>query len=82
MECYFWQNVTFDIKPGEVVALVGPSGGGKSSCIKLLQRFYQPQSGCIYLDGKPISTYKHKFFHEKVSSLWDDIYTGRFYTPV
>lgn len=64
---YVLQNVSFAVKPGETVALVGPSGGGKSSCIKLLQRFYKPSSGNILLDGNPISFYTHKYYHEKVA---------------
>ena len=41
-------NVSFEAGPNEVVALVGPSGGGKSSCIKLLQRLYEPKTGCVW----------------------------------
>jgi subfamily B ATP-binding cassette protein MsbA len=47
-------RVTIDIRPGETVALVGPSGSGKSSLIHLLARFYHPQSGRITLDGNDI----------------------------
>jgi len=54
------------VNPGEVVALVGPSGGGKSSCVKLLQRFYDPTSGDVLIDGRPVSSYKHEYLHEKV----------------
>ncbi|KRY65187.1 ATP-binding cassette sub-family B member 9 [Trichinella pseudospiralis] len=60
-------NVSFKLNPGEMVALVGPSGGGKSSCIALLEHFYEPSSGQVLLDGVPVQEYDHKFFHKKVS---------------
>jgi ABC-type transport system involved in Fe-S cluster assembly fused permease/ATPase subunit len=47
-------NIDFTIKPGETVAVVGQSGAGKSSLIRLLMRFYEPDSGDILLNGKPI----------------------------
>ena len=48
-------------------SLIGPSGGGKSSCIAMLERFYEPQSGCVLLDGRPLSQYDHTYFHTRVS---------------
>ena len=48
-------------------SLTGPSGGGKSSCIAMLERFYEPQSGCVLLDGRPLSQYDHTYFHTRVS---------------
>ncbi len=45
------KDVTFNIKRGEIVALVGPSGAGKSTITDLLMRFYDPQSGFITIDG-------------------------------
>ena len=48
-------NLQLNIQPGERVALVGPSGAGKSTLFQLLQRFYQPSTGLIQLDGIDIS---------------------------
>jgi len=51
-------NVSFDVQFGEVIALVGPSGGGKSTLLDLLPRFYDPQSGSISIDGTDIKNIK------------------------
>merc|ERR1711881_302038 len=50
-------QLSFEVKPGERVAFVGPTGCGKSSTIKLIERFYAPQSGTIKLDGIDIADY-------------------------
>jgi subfamily B ATP-binding cassette protein MsbA len=47
-------GVSLNIKPGEVVAFVGPSGGGKSTLVNLLPRFFKPTSGQIFLDDIPL----------------------------
>lgn len=49
------ENISFDVKPGESVALVGPTGAGKSTVVSLLSRFYDLDSGKITIDGKDIS---------------------------
>lgn len=48
------KNLSCTFKAGETVGLVGPSGSGKSTIIQLLERFYDPQEGTIYLDGTDI----------------------------
>uniref|UniRef100_A0A8C9XKQ0 ABC-type oligopeptide transporter ABCB9 n=1 Tax=Sander lucioperca TaxID=283035 RepID=A0A8C9XKQ0_SANLU len=61
------KGVSFTLRPGEVTALVGPSGSGKSSCVSLLENFYLPQQGQVLLDGKPIHTFQHDYLHSKVA---------------
>jgi len=51
-------DVSFHIDPGERVALVGPSGGGKSTVVKLLLRFHVPQHGRVLLDGCELGSYR------------------------
>jgi ATP-binding cassette subfamily B protein len=48
------QGISLRIEPGETIAFVGSTGGGKSTLVKLLLRFYEPTRGKILLDGKPI----------------------------
>ncbi|VDK43399.1 unnamed protein product [Anisakis simplex] len=61
------KGISFTVNPGEVVALVGPSGSGKSSLIAMLEHFYEPTSGSVLLDGIPVRDYDHKFLHTKVA---------------
>ena len=60
-------NISFDIQPGQTVALVGPSGAGKSTVIKLLHRFFDPSQGSIQLDGHDIRDLDRKSFLSKIA---------------
>ena len=59
-------DASFDVLPGQTVALVGPSGAGKSTIIKLLLRFFDPNSGTIRLDGHDIRTLDRKSFLNQI----------------
>ena len=48
------KNVSFRVNPGETVALVGPTGSGKSSCMSLIHRFYDVQQGCVLVGGHDV----------------------------
>ena len=50
-------DISFEVRKGETVALVGPSGGGKSTLSELIPRFYDAEKGEIYIDGRPITDY-------------------------
>ncbi|XP_015761498.1 PREDICTED: ATP-binding cassette sub-family B member 9-like [Acropora digitifera] len=62
-------DVTFSAAPGETVALVGPSGGGKTTCISLLEHFYEPTSGEVLVDSIPVRSYDHKYLHSKIAMV-------------
>jgi ATP-binding cassette subfamily B protein len=53
-ERYVLRDVSFEIEPGQTVAIVGPTGSGKSSIVRLIPRLYDPDEGEVLLDGTPI----------------------------
>lgn len=59
-------GVSLKIRKGQVLGVVGPTGAGKSTLIKLLLRYYEPQSGKILLDGKPLDTLTLESFRQHV----------------
>jgi ATP-binding cassette subfamily B protein len=70
-------DVCLNIKAGETVALVGPSGAGKTSIIQLLQRFYDPDGGQVTLDGVPLCDMaRHDFRHELALVPQDPVIFG------
>ena len=54
------REVAFEVRRGQVVAIVGPSGAGKSTLVDLLPRFYEPTGGTILIDGAPITTFTRR----------------------
>jgi ATP-binding cassette subfamily B protein len=59
-------NFTLKIKPGETIALVGPTGGGKSTIVNLLCRFYEPRAGVIRINGHDYMDYKLASIHNRI----------------
>ncbi|MBR2073124.1 MAG: ABC transporter ATP-binding protein [Alistipes sp.] len=57
-------DISFEVRKGETVALVGPSGGGKSTLSELIPRFYDVESGEVYIDGRPIADYTQESLRE------------------
>lgn len=60
------QDINFTCQPGDVIALLGSTGSGKTSLVNLLPRFYDPTSGVITLDGVDLTTYPRKYLRSQI----------------
>ena len=67
-------NLNLTIKPGEKVAIVGPSGGGKTTLCNLIPRFYDVSEGKITLDYKDIKGYTLKSLRQNIGIVQQDVY--------
>jgi ATP-binding cassette subfamily B protein len=65
-------NISFTAKAGQTVAIVGPTGAGKTTLINLLQRVYDPQQGKILIDGIDISTVTRKSLRQQIATVFQD----------
>src|ERR1700761_4466731 len=70
-------DMSFVAEPGKVTALVGPSGGGKSTVLALLLRFYEVSQGDILIDGQPIASVSRRSLREQSAYVGQDVYLFR-----
>jgi ABC-type multidrug transport system fused ATPase/permease subunit len=69
-----FKNFNLEIPVGKVIALVGPSGGGKSTLFNLIQRFYQPQTGSIKFDNESIDTFSVSTLRNSIAYVPQDTF--------
>lgn len=71
---YVLKDISFEVKTGETVALVGATGAGKSSIIRILNRFYEINQGVITLDGVPLENYQLTYLRSRIGVVLQDVF--------
>lgn len=66
------ENISFEIKKGEKISIVGLNGAGKTTLIKLICRLYHPSEGNIYINDKDIYSYEYKSYTNKIAAVFQD----------
>jgi subfamily B ATP-binding cassette protein MsbA len=74
------KDVNLNIEPGQVAALVGPTGAGKTTIISLIPRFYDPTSGVLKIDGYDVRRFKQKSLRQQISLVLQE--TILFHGPI
>ena len=68
------QDVSLEVAPGETIAIVGPSGGGKTTLCQLIPRFYDVSSGSITIDGQDIRNVTQKSIHQNIGIVQQEVF--------
>ena len=68
------QDISLDVEPGETIALVGPSGGGKTTLCNLVGRFYDPTSGRVLLDGRDLCDIDVDSYRSLIGIVEQDVF--------
>ena len=67
-------EVSLEVQPGETIAIVGPSGGGKSTLCRLIPRFYDVTGGKIYIDGQEIRSVTQESLHQAIGVVQQEVF--------
>ena len=67
-------HVDLQVQPGETIAIVGPSGGGKSTLCQLIPRFYDVTSGSILIDGQDVRSVTQQSIHQNIGIVQQDVF--------
>ncbi|WP_412465910.1 ABC transporter ATP-binding protein [Pedobacter sp. KLB.chiD] len=73
-DSYVLKDLSFEVKAGETVALVGATGAGKSSTINILNRFYEVKKGDITVDGIPIEDFELNYLRSHIATVLQDVF--------
>jgi ATP-binding cassette subfamily B protein len=73
-ENWVLKDISFHLKPGETLALVGATGAGKSSTINILNRFYEVNKGSVLVDGIDIREYELNFLRSNIATVLQDVF--------
>lgn len=73
-ENYVLKNLSFEVKAGQTIAMVGATGAGKSSTINILNRFYEIQKGEIKVDGVNIDAYELNYLRSNIATVLQDVF--------
>ncbi len=73
-EQYVLKDISFKVKPGQTIALVGATGAGKSSTINILNRFYEINKGSVKLDGVDIREYDLSYLRSHIATVLQDVF--------
>ncbi|WP_113636736.1 ABC transporter ATP-binding protein [Nubsella zeaxanthinifaciens] len=71
---YVLKDISFEVKSGQTIALVGATGAGKSTTINILNRFYEIQKGSISVDGVAIKDYDLNFLRQQIATVLQDVF--------
>jgi len=68
------KKISFEVEPGQTLAIVGATGSGKTTLVNVLNRFYEINAGNIYLDNQPISSYDLTFLRSQMAVVLQDVF--------